>query len=124
MRASQLQAYRNVQKVTMNDRELEASVLAKAALMLKSCQENWDGPQREADLKEALRFNQMLWSILQTDLSKDDHHLTKKLREDILSLSIFIDKRIFEVMASPAPEKLSIIIDINLNMAAGLRGST
>lgn len=124
MYASQLQAYRNIQKVTMNDRELEASVLAKAALMLKSCQENWDAEDRDLKLKEALRFNQMLWSVLQTDLSKEDHHLPKKLREDILSLSVFVDKRIFEVMAFPTPEKLGILIDINLNIAAGLRDST
>jgi len=123
MYASQLQAYRNIQKVTMNDRELEASVLAKAALMLKSCQENWDAEDRDLKLKEALRFNQMLWSVLQTDLSKEDHHLPKNLREDILSLSLFIDKRIFEIMAHPTPEKLGILIDINLNIAAGLRDS-
>jgi len=43
------------------------------------------------------------------------------LREDILNLSLFVDKRFFEVMAYPSPEKLSIVIDINFNMAAGLR---
>ena len=32
-------------------------------------------------------------------------------------------KRIFDIMAYPSPEKLTIIININLNLAAGLRGS-
>jgi flagellar protein FlaF len=47
--------------------------------------------------------------------------MPKNLREDILNLSIFIDKRLFEVLAFPDPEKLAIVIDINFNIAAGLR---
>ncbi len=38
-----------------------------------------------------------------------------------MTLSIFIDNRIIQIMAHPAPEKLRILIDINLNLAAGLR---
>jgi flagellar protein FlaF len=52
---------------------------------------------------------------------REDNPLPKKLKVDILSLSAFIDRRIFEIMAQPAPEKLKIIIDINNNIAAGLR---
>ncbi len=44
------------------------------------------------------------------------------IKRDLLRLSGFIDKRIFEVMAFPEPEKLDIIIKINENIAAGLRG--
>ncbi|MCX5855922.1 MAG: flagellar biosynthesis regulator FlhF, partial [Deltaproteobacteria bacterium] len=64
------------------------------------------------------------WSIFQGELMKDDNPLPKKLKQDILSLSTFIDKRIFEVMAQPAPEKLEVIINLNLNLAAGLRGQS
>jgi len=42
----------------------------------------------------------------------------------LLRLSGFIDKRIFEIQAHPAKEKLTIIIDINNNIAAGLRSKT
>jgi len=44
------------------------------------------------------------------------------VRQDILNLSLFVDKRIFEIMAFPAPEKLTALIKINRNLAAGLRG--
>ena len=54
---------------------------------------------------------------------RDDNPLPKNLRLDIIRLSNFIDRRIFETMAYPSPEKLNIIIDINNNLAAGLRGS-
>jgi flagellar protein FlaF len=107
----------------MSGREIEASVLTKAALLLQHCQNNWDAHDRDSMLDEALKYNQMIWSIFQGELSKPDNPLPRKLREDILSLSLFIDRRIFEVMSFPAVEKLNAIININLNLAAGLRGS-
>jgi len=119
---AQLEAYRTALKTTMSGREIEASVLTKAALMLKNCLENWDSENRSARLEEALKFNQLIWSIFQSELSKAENPLPKKTREDILSLAAFIDKRIFDIMAYPSPEKLTIIININLNIAAGLQG--
>lgn len=115
-----IEAYREVQKNTMSGRELEASVLIKAAHKLKHCRDNWDEPGMTERLDDALKYNQKLWSFFQAELSRSDHPLPKKLREDLLSLSLFIDKRIFEIMASPSPEKLDILININLNIAAGL----
>ncbi len=91
--------------------------------MLQQCQNNWEAQDRDAHLDIALKYNQTIWSVFQGELMKPDNPLPKKLREDILSLGLFIDKRIFDIMAYPAPEKLSIIININLNLAAGLRGS-
>lgn len=115
-----IEAYREVQKTTMSGRELEASVLVKAAHKLKNCRDNWDTQDILERLDEALKYNQRLWSFFQAELSRPDHPMPKKLREDLLSLSLFIDKRTFEVMASPSPERLDILININLNIAAGL----
>jgi len=123
MYANQLRTYETVSKSTLSGRQVEAAVLTKAALKLKHCQENWEAEDRIAKLDEALKFNQLVWSIFQAELVRPDNPLPKKLREDILSLSAFIDKRIFETMAYPAPEKLTVIININLNLAAGLNGS-
>ena len=116
-------AYETVSKMTMSGREIEAAVLTKAARKLQACQEQWDADFREDMLDEALKFNQRIWSIFQSELSHEPNPLSKKLRLNIIRLSAFIDKRIFETMADPSPEKLSIIIDINNNLAAGLRGS-
>jgi flagellar protein FlaF len=120
--AQQLEAYRNVQKKTLSGRELEAMVLTKAATKLAEVQNSWDAPGRDERLNEALRFNQKIWSIFQGELMKEDSPLPRQLRADILSLSLFIDKRIMEVMLSPEPGKLDVIKNINLSMAAGLRG--
>jgi flagellar biosynthesis activator protein FlaF len=119
-----LQAYQSVEKNTVSGRETEARVLTEAALKLQCCQNNWDAPDRKVRLDEALSYNQRVWSIIQGELLDEANSLPKQLKENILSLSVFIDKRIFNIMAYPAPEKLKIIVDINLNIAAGLRGSS
>lgn len=114
--------YEQQSKDFMSPRELEASVLSKAALKLKQCQDLWDTPEREKLLDEAIRYNQKVWSFFQSELSMPDNPLPKNIREDILNLSLFIDKRLFEVMAYPDDvRKLDIVVNINLNIAAGLR---
>jgi flagellar biosynthesis activator protein FlaF len=116
-----LNTYSTMQKETLSGRELEASVLTRAGLMLKNVQENWDAPDRDQKLMEAVKFNQKVWSFFQAELSDPENPLPKSLRQDILNLSIFIDKRLFEVMANPNKERLDIVVDINFNIAAGLR---
>jgi len=116
-------AYKQVDKSTISGRETEARVLTEAALKLKKCQENWNRPDIDIELDQALRYNQKIWSLFQGELEREDNPLPGKLKIDILRLAAFIDKRIFEVMAFPSPEKLNIIININQNIAAGLRGS-
>jgi flagellar biosynthesis activator protein FlaF len=122
MSAKQVEAYKAAQKTVMSDREVEAAALTKAANILKEIQDDWDAPGREEVLTHALKFNQVLWSIFQAELVDENNPLPKKLREDILSLSIFIDRRIIDIMAFPSPEKLTAIININLSLAFGLRG--
>lgn len=114
-------AYMAHQGSALSGRELEASVLTRAGLLLKQVQDNWDDPERNEKLLEAIRFNQKVWSFFQSELSMPDNPLPQKLREDILNLSLFVDKRLFEVMTHPEKEKIDIIVDINFNIAAGLR---
>ena len=124
MYTQQIQAYRNVEKNMLSDgREIEALVLTKAAYLLTYCVNNWHDPDRHAKLDEALKFNQSIWSIFQSELIKTDNPLPQKIREDLLNLSLFIDKRIMDIMIAPLPEKLNAIININLNIAAGLRSN-
>ena len=123
MYSSPLQAYETVNKKTMSGREIEAEVLTKAARKLKDCQDNWNANDRDEKLNDALKFNQLVWSIFQGELKKEDNPLNRKLRADLLSLSAFVDRRIFETIAEPSPEKLNIVININNNIAAGLRES-
>lgn len=117
-----LDAYQSVEKATLSGRELEASVLSKAANQMQDLSRTWDEPQLEERLEDALRFNQRVWSFFQVELSQEENPLPAEIKRNLLVLSAFIDKRIFEVMAYPAREKLDILISINRNISAGLRG--
>jgi flagellar biosynthesis activator protein FlaF len=118
-----LNAYKQTIKMTVSGRDLEASILTKAAHLLKECVEKWNEEGHFRRLDEALVFNQKIWTIFQDELVKEGNPLPKNVRGDILNLSLFVDKRIIDIMGNPRPDKLDIIININLNLAAGLRGS-
>jgi len=56
-------------------------------------------------------------------LLDENNPLPQQIRENVLRLSAFIDRRIFDTLAYPSPEKLDILININTNIAAGLKGT-
>ena len=122
MPANPLDAYRNVEKATLSQRDIEATVLTKAAMQLQSIKENWTRDDHDAQLEDALNYNQRVWTFFQAELSMEDNPLPIEIKRNLLALSLFVDRRSFEVLAYPAPEKLDILISINLNVAAGLRG--
>jgi flagellar protein FlaF len=107
-------------KATGSARAIEAAALLKAARQLETCRELWNAPERQARLDAALRLNQRLWTIFQTELAAPDHGMPAELRARLLQLSVFIDRRTFEIIADPDPHKLQILIDINRHVAAGL----
>jgi len=109
-------------KDVRESRDLEASLLVRAALMLKDCQERWSGEGHETRLDDALRFNQRLWTLFQAELASEENLLPSELRNNLLNLSRFVDRRTFETFADPAAEKLGVLININRNIAEGLAG--
>lgn len=118
-----IRSYQAVEKGTSSERDTEARVLTQGALKLIDCQKKWNTPGHGDLLNSALRYNQRVWTIFQVEASKPDNPLPDDIKKNILQLSRFIDQRIFDIMAFPTPEKMNIIITINQNIAAGLRGS-
>jgi flagellar protein FlaF len=116
-----LRAYETVNRSTMNGREVEAAALAKAASKLKECRSGWDQPDRAARMERALKFNQRVWCILQAELARPENPLPAEIKGNLLRLSAFVDKRSFEILAYPERGKLDMLIEINENIAAGLR---
>ncbi len=123
MQSNALKAYQTVQQATMSGRETEARVLTQAALKLNDCLTHWGAADHKTRLDEALRYNQRVWSIFQTEVTDPENPLPAAIKQSIMQLGRFIDQRIFDTMAFPSPEKLEIVIRINKNIAAGLRGS-
>ena len=121
MQPAQTEAYGRMQKVALSDREAEAAALMKAAALLKHCQTHWSSADRDSTLDRALKFNQRLWSFFQVALVDPANPLPGPIKQNILSLSRFIDRHTFQVMSFPEPAKLDILININTNIAAGLK---
>lgn len=116
-------AYESVEKSTLSGRELEAHVLMRAAMMIADARDHWGEANHEARLEDALRHNQKVWSFFQAEITQPDNPLPDEIKKNLLALSVFVDKRIFEIMAYPEAKKLDILVEINRNLAAGLRGS-
>ena len=112
-------AYARVAQATQSPRELEASVLLKAASRLQAIRDNWDG--RQADLDEALTFNRKLWTVLVASATDAENPLPQAIKNNIANLALFIFERTITMMTEPAPEKLGALININREIAAGLR---
>jgi flagellar protein FlaF len=121
MHCNQVEMRGKFPKSVLSDREAEAVVLMKAAAMLKHVQTHWSSPDRGQALDRALQYNQRLWTFFQATLLEENNPLPVPLKENILRLSAFIDRKTFEIIAYPAAEKLDILIGINTNIAAGLK---
>jgi flagellar biosynthesis activator protein FlaF len=112
-------AYTKVAQATNSPRELEAAILMKAASRFQAIRDDWDG--RGRDLFEALTYNRKLWTILVSSATEADNPLPVGVKQNVANLAIFIFNHTLAVMMQPAPERLGILIDINREIAAGLR---
>ncbi len=120
---------RNLQRIyqknkvnTASGKGIEIAVLESSSAKLRACQGSWPAEGFNRELDEALRFNQRLWDVFQSDWSQDTCTLPEALRTNLLSLSVFVRRTTFDIMAKPAPEKLDTLININENLSKGLRG--
>lgn len=114
------QAYQKTSRTVASPRELEASLLLKAASKLQAVRDDWAG--RGAELDHALLYNRKLWTVLVTSATREDNPLPHAIKNNIANLGMFIFKRTMEVTAEPQPEKLGSLIQINRSIAEGLRG--
>lgn len=80
-------------------------------------------PNDTANILIQTRLNWRIWTIFQSELVDPDCQVPKEIRENLLSLSNFIDKRSADVIATPVAEKLKVLININRQIGAGLMGN-
>jgi flagellar biosynthesis activator protein FlaF len=113
-------AYSKVAQATQSPKELEAHILMKAATKLQAIRDDWDG--RAKDLDEALTYNRKLWTILVTSVTRPENPLPAPIKQNIANLGLFIFNHTLSLMSDAKPERLGILISINRELAAGLRG--
>lgn len=112
-------AYAKVSHTVLTPREAEAAVLIKAAGRLRAIQSDWANQQTA--LNEALNFNQKVWSVLAGAATAPESPLPEPLKNSIAQLSVFVFKRSIDTMIEPQADKLSALININHQLAAGLQ---
>ena len=115
------QAYSAIAKKTGNPRELEADLLLEAAARLQAVRDAWDS--KRSDLDAALVNNRRLWSIFVTSATSTDNPLPAGIRQNVANLGIFVFKQTMAMLVDPKPDNLVSLININRELAAGLRNS-
>jgi flagellar protein FlaF len=103
-----------------NQRELEADLLLEAASRLQAVKDGWD--RADGRLDEALLYNRKLWSIFLNSATDGENPLPTDVRQNVANLGLFVMNQTVSVLADPQPERLSTLISINRELAAGLRG--
>jgi len=111
-------AYAQQQKRNLTPREVEAMAFTKAALLLEDAKKSIGNIE---EYSKALRFNHLLWTIIQADLTEPDNNLPPEIKANVMSLSIFVDKQTTKALRSTSSSDLDVLININRNLAAGLR---
>ncbi len=112
------QRYAETEVSGMNQVELESRALIKAASSLNFIKENWE--QKHGDLNDALDKNKRLWTIIAGAISDNSSPQPPELRQNLLSLAMFVFKHTLDIISNPKPESLDILININMNIARGL----
>jgi flagellar protein FlaF len=115
------QAYQTTAKRTGNPRDLEANLLSKSALNLQRIRENWE--LADTELASALKFNRKLWNVFLNSATKEENPLPAAIRQNIANLGLFVLNHSIKLEARPEPSRLDVLININREVAAGLRAS-
>jgi len=115
------QTYGAVAKQTASPRELEADLLLNAAARLQAIHDGWDAKRPE--LNAALVYNRRLWSIFVISATSPENPLPPGIRQNVANLGLFVLNHTIAIMANPNPEGLDSLININRELAAGLRGA-
>jgi flagellar protein FlaF len=121
MQNQAVQAYQQVSRQTVPPRDLEANLLSAAAAHFQRIRDDWG--LLASELPTALKFNRKLWTVFITSVTDDESRHPLDVRQNIANLGVFVLSQTAELSVAPAAEKLDILIRINRELAAGLRGS-
>ena len=105
------------QPAAMDPRSTEAWALSEASRRLVVASKTDD---KGKSLREALILNQRLWTIFQSAMTEADCPLPREIRDNVLALSIMMDRQILQRLGDLDGTKLQPILDINRSVAEGL----
>ncbi len=99
--------------------QVEAWALIELAGRLDRAAKSGDKDQ----LLEAMRLNWRVWTIFHGELANPEHTVPLSVRENMLSLCRYVDKRSIEIIRNPKPELVEVLITINRHIGNGLLGN-
>jgi len=112
------EAYGQTVKLGGDGRELEATILIRAASRLQKLKDDWQ--PRSPDVLPALQYNRQIWTIFASSVTDESSELPADIRQNLANLALFVFKQTLAVQTSSDPQKLDSLININRQIAAGL----
>lgn len=115
------QAYAKTAQATGSPRELEAQLLLRAAAKLQAIKDTDTGAGGE--VVSAIRYNRRLWLVFANSIGKPENPLPREIKMNLANLANFIINHSMklEFDKTRAPERVGVLININREIAAGLR---
>ncbi len=115
------QAYAKTAQATGNPRELESQLLLRAAAKLQAIKDG--DPALSSEIISAIQYNRRLWLVLTGSIGNPDNPLPREIKQNVANLANFIIKHSMslETDTDQAPSRLGVLININREIAAGLR---
>ncbi|MEX0590005.1 MAG: flagellar biosynthesis regulator FlaF [Xanthobacteraceae bacterium] len=115
------QAYSQTAQKTGHPRELEAQLLMRAAAKLQAAKDA--GANTDGDIVSAIRYNRRLWLVFASSIGKPENPLPREIKQNVANLANFIINHSMKLESDSkrAPERLGVLININREIAAGLR---
>jgi flagellar protein FlaF len=119
--ANPAQTYAKNAQETGSLRELEAQLLMRAASRLQAVK---DGEVTDnQNVISAVRYNRRLWLLFADGLNNAENPLPIEIKKNVSSLALFVlnRSRIIETATEFNLDRLNVLININREIAAGLR---
>lgn len=102
-------------------RQIEISILELAVSKLQAHMPKNEKLTWSKEFNEAMKFNQKVWDVFSADWMSPNCQLSVELRQNLLSIAIFVKKKTFTLMANPDVDGLSLLIQLNENIIDGLK---
>lgn len=115
------QAYAKNAQATGSPRELEAQLLLRAAAKLQAIKDGT--PTERTGVISAVRYNRRLWLVFASSIGKTENPLPHEIKQNVANLANFIINHSMKIESdqSHASDHVGVLININREIAAGLR---
>ncbi|MGA0532195.1 flagellar biosynthesis regulator FlaF [Hansschlegelia sp. KR7-227] len=107
-------------QTTASPRERDAQLLLRAAARFAAALSA--EPFDRSAARDAATFNRKLWTVFLSAASRAENPLDAATKANLKKIALFVLKRCSMIEIEPKAEQLTALININRNIAEGLRG--